>query len=105
MSAILPDPERVHYFPSAGSPITLSGMDSRDLMKAQAEVLLARIWPMLNYLNRLKQRMERRRFPPQPGGYKLLLAVNTSMPVDSSQQCRCSVGRSVRQRYSLSPLS
>lgn len=79
MSAILTDLDRVHYFPTAGSPATLSGMDSRDLTKAQAEVLLSRIWPMLNYLNRLKQRMERRRFPTGDKLYSRVVAAHNDL--------------------------
>ena len=37
-------------------------MDSRDLTKAQAEMLLARILPTVHYLARLRTRMDARRF-------------------------------------------
>jgi hypothetical protein len=54
-------------------------MDSRDLSKEQAELLLARIWPMLNYLNRLKQRMERRRFPTGDKLYSRVVAAHNDL--------------------------
>src|SRR5688500_18234861 len=76
MSLILPDLWRVHYFPTADSPARLSGMDSRDLSKEQAELLLAQIWPMLGYLGRLKARMERRRFPQNDKLYSRVVAAH-----------------------------
>jgi hypothetical protein len=48
---LFPYPSFIGYF---------AGMDSNDLTKQQAEQLLARVWPVLRYLKRLKDRMERR---------------------------------------------
>ena len=54
-------------------------MNSNDLTKAQAEQLLARIWPMLNYVKRLRDRMERRSFPKDDELYRLVVRIHDDM--------------------------
>jgi hypothetical protein len=51
-------------------------MDSNDLTKDQTEQLLARIWPMLRYLKRLRDRMERRSFPKEDKLYRLVARIH-----------------------------
>jgi hypothetical protein len=53
----------------------LSGMDSRNLTKRQAEQLLEDLRPMAVYLHRLQARMIERGFPP---GDPLLQFVSTT---------------------------
>ena len=47
-------------------------MNSDDLSKQQAEQLLAKVWPMLRYVKRLKDRMEKRAFPKDDELYRLV---------------------------------
>ena len=54
-------------------------MDSNDLTKEQAEQLLANVWPMLRYLTRLKDRMERRSFPKEDKLYRLVARIHDDM--------------------------
>ena len=48
-------------------------MRSDDLTSAQAQQIKASIRPMLCYLNRLKKRMEKRRFPSDDGLFQTVL--------------------------------
>ncbi len=48
-------------------------MRSDDLTSAQAQQLKSSIRPMLGYLNRLKKRMEKRRFPSDDGLFPTVL--------------------------------
>jgi hypothetical protein len=54
-------------------------MDSNDLTKQQAEQLLAKVRPMLNYLKRLKDRMERRGFPKEDKLFRLVARIHDDM--------------------------
>jgi hypothetical protein len=58
-------------------------MDSNDLTKQQAELLLAKIWPMLPYFKRLRDRMEQRSFPKDDELYRLVARIH-----DDSTACR-----------------
>jgi N-methylhydantoinase A/oxoprolinase/acetone carboxylase beta subunit len=48
-------------------------MDRTSLSREQAATLLASIRPMLRYLNRLQERMQKRGFPPHDTLYRLVL--------------------------------
>jgi len=59
----------------------LSGMDSRNLTKKQAEELAAKIQPMAGYLYRVQSRMIERGFPPDDP-----LLLNVSKAYDAIDQ-------------------
>ena len=56
-----------------------AGMNSNDLSKQQVEQLLSKMWPMLRYLKRLKDRMERRSFPKEDELYRLVARIHDDM--------------------------
>jgi hypothetical protein len=50
-------------------------MNSSDVTKAQAKVISAALYKRLNYLGRLRKRMDQLRFSPDDELYKLVAAV------------------------------
>jgi hypothetical protein len=60
-------------------------MDSSDLTRQQVEQLMARIWPMLPYFKRLRERMEQRTFPKDDKLYRLVARTTTC----TTFRCHC----------------